>query len=130
MQCRALRWLVLGFTTLWFGVLVPVHNRGQIGLPGSECAARHDVASACHDATPSCHNTSGNSAGREHHESAPRPARACAVCYFIAGLDAPPPVTVIVTRLGFAGSTEVAAPQQPASVRITFPYHSRAPPAA
>jgi hypothetical protein len=105
MSRRALHWLVLSFATLWFGVLVPVHNRGQIGVAGSgECAS--GAALACHAPKPPCHKQSPH--------SAPQPARACAVCFFIAGLDAPPPVTVVETRLGPAGALDLPA--------LLFPY--------
>ena len=105
MSRRALRWLVLGFATLWFGVLVPVHNRGQIAVAGSGC----DSAPACHASRPPCH--------QQAPDPPARPTRACAVCYFIAGLDAPPPVTVVETLLGPAGTVDPPAPRAPVSVR-------------
>ena len=126
MPRRALHWLVLGFTTLWFGVLVPVHNRGEIGVPGGDghCAS-HPQATP----TPPCHASTAEPRNKgDLPDSAPRQRRTCAVCYFIAGLDAPPPVTVIVTRLGFAGTSELPAPQELPTAKVTLPFHSRAPP--
>ena len=120
MSRRALHWLVLGFATLWFGVLVPVHNRGQIAVAGS---GDGDAGVTAHcGAEQRCH--------RQSPASPPKPARACAVCFFIVGLDAPPPVTVVETRLGFAGSLEAAAPATPALLRITLACHIRGPPHA
>jgi hypothetical protein len=127
MPRRALHWLVLCFTTLWFGVLVPVHNRGEISLPGWAPAERTAAAHRCcpADTTPlpeqgpaPCHDPARSSGG------------ACAVCAFIATLDAPPPVTVVETRLGLAGTFEAPRPEAPTSVRVTLPFHSRAPPTA
>ena len=134
MSRRALHWLVLGFTTLWFGVLVPVHNRGEMAVAGAyDGCAEHDTAAApvraCHrvaDAPPAKHGHCPD----QGPDSAPRPGRACAVCFFIAGLDAPPPVSLIETRLGLVGVRDNAAPRELPAFRITLPFHSRAPPTA
>jgi hypothetical protein len=118
---RALHWLVLSFATLWFGVLVPVHNRGQIAVAGSGGCATGAIPS-CHSTKVPCH--------RQLPGSPAQPARACAVCFFIAGLDAPPPVTWVETRLGPAGELEVSAPHSPSAAVVTLTYHSRGPPTA
>ena len=120
MPRRPLHWLVLGFATLWFGVLVPVHNRGEIAVAGSGDSACSDDAPPCHATKRPCHGGLP--------DSTPRPARACAVCYFIAALDGPPPVSVVQTRLGLSGQLRPQAPQAVRAVRVTLPYHSRAPP--
>ena len=128
MSRRALHWIVLGFTTLWFGVLVPVHNRGEITLPGSgtHCAARADAlpVTRCHaaaDSLPSSENTPDPALAKKG---------ACAVCFFIAGLDTPAPVTQIETRLGLIGATDAPAPGDLPATRVLLPFHSRAPPVA
>ena len=126
MPRRALHWLVLCFATVWFGVLVPVHNRGEIRLPGaatSEAKPAPAPAGHCHATAPSegrppCHDPAGESGG------------SCAVCYFIAGLDAPPPVTLIEARLGLVGRNDAAPPRGLVAARLGLPFHSRGPPAA
>ena len=121
MRRRALHWLVLGFTTLWFAVLVPVHNRGEIRLPGFEAGDREATAHACCPSAPTrqtpCHTP-------------PQRSGTCAVCSFIATLDAPPPFTWVETQLGLAGVVDAPRPDELPAVRITLPFHSRAPPAA
>ena len=132
MSRRALHWLVLCFATVWFGVLVPVHNRGEIALPGGgpSVAARR----SCHAAPPARVAAGGRHCGDPRHCPQPErddcPTRACAVCFFVAGLDAPPPVTTIVTRLGAAGVLDLPPPVQLPTPRSVLPFHSRAPPAA
>ena len=130
MSRRALHWLVLCFTTLWFGVLVPVHNRGEITLGGSEAGCASHVAPAAN--VPHCHAVAAEPSKHGDPRSDPAPGRkaACAVCFFIAGLDAPPPVTLIETRLGFAGTTAAPAPRDLPAAGPILPFHSRAPPAA
>jgi hypothetical protein len=123
MRRRALHWLVLGFTTLWFGVLVPVHNRGEITLPGSDALLKARTAHAC------CAATSEPKPADPCHTPASR-SGTCAVCFFIATLDAPPPFTWVETRLGLAGVVDAARPDELPAARISLPFHSRAPPAA
>jgi hypothetical protein len=124
MRRRALHWLVLGFTTLWFGVLVPVHNRGEITLPGSGTFQADRTGHACCAATP------GPKRAEPCHAPAPARGGTCAVCSFIAALDAPPPFTWVETRLGLAGTVDASRPDDPPAARRALPFHSRAPPAA
>lgn len=54
----------------------------------------------------------------------------CAVCHFIAGLQAPPPVTVAPTRLGFL---RTLPPDEALSVPLrhaALPFHGLDPPLA
>src|SRR3954468_19055953 len=101
MSSRLLRWMVLGFTCLWFGVLLPVHQRGQIQLPGS--AARVGACARCGRPEAPAHKG-------EPAKSAPKDPGNCAVCHFIAGLNVPPPVTVYVVRLGLTNVIPVERP--------------------
>jgi hypothetical protein len=128
MSRRGLHWLVLGFTTLWFGVLVPVHNRGEIALAGnsSHCAGRTDPSPATH-----CHAAADPiPSGEKNPDRGPPAKGACAVCFFIAGLDTPAPVTQIETRLGLIGATDAPAPEDLPAARVMLSFHSRAPPVA
>ena len=126
MRRRPLHWLVLCFATLWFGVLVPVHNRGEIAVAGGRPTALDAAKSHCHSA-PAAESDVG---GSQCPEKKPCPARACAVCFFVAGLDAPPPISVVVTRLGAAGVLDLPPPAELPAARVTLPFHSRAPPLA
>ena len=120
MPRRALHWLVLCFTTLWFGVLVPVHNRGEIKLPAATARAGHD----CCRAAPDEQRKKGAP------DPTPRSDGGCAVCFFIAGLDVAPPVTVAPVRLGLAGVAPAEVFPIAPAVRRALAFHSRAPPAA
>ena len=116
MDSRFLRWMVLGFTCLWFGVLVPVHQRGQIQLPGRAPTA----------GTPPAH-CSKMAAGSACHkqpapqEDAPASTGNCAVCHYILGIHTPPPVTTYVARLGLTNDA-------PAEVRVVVPLRHAAMP--
>jgi hypothetical protein len=120
MHFRLLRWLVLGFACLWLGVLVPVHQRGIIQLPGGKNSATA-AAMPCH-----------GKCGKTKPSTAPTPAQRenCAVCHFILGLHLPPPVTIYVAPLGVVESLNVE--QSPAILRrhSALPFHGLDPPAA
>jgi hypothetical protein len=97
MRSLALRWLVLLFTGAWFGVLVPMHQRGAIQLPGApaSCCAHRDVADrACHKGPSKSDAPAKNGSGN------------CAVCYFVATLDLPASVMLDVPPLGPAEPVE------------------------
>ncbi len=68
---RAFRIALLLIETLWFSVLVPGHTRGQIALPGAP-------AKTCCE--------------KPNHAM---PVKSCAMCYFIATLDVPPPIVFV-----------------------------------
>jgi hypothetical protein len=113
--------MVLGFTCLWFGVLLPVHQRGQIQLPGS--AAR---VSAC----ARCVRTDTPSHKGEPARNTPKDRGNCAVCHFIAGLNVPPPVTVYVARLGLTNVMPVERPAVVPARHPALPFHGLDPPIA
>ena len=119
--------LVLGFACLWFGMLVPVHQRGQVQLPGPSGAEQASAASGARcnrtDAEAPCRKNRSEEGGGESE-----PGR-CAVCQFIIGLHAPPPVTVVEASLGLLGTlspepARVAPHRHPA-----LPFHGLDPPA-
>jgi hypothetical protein len=117
--------MVLGFACLWFGMLVPVHQRGQIQLPGSDNGASTVGISHCNRPDAPCHR---KAAAGKPQPNAPVNRENCAVCHFILGLHAPPPVTWYVERLGLV---EVLAAQRHAAVphcAAILPFHGRAPP--
>jgi hypothetical protein len=122
-----LRWLVLCFACVWFGMLVPVHQRGQITLPGTGAPASGERQSHCSraaDPSSPCHKR-GQKPGEKQ---APAQPGSCAVCHFIAGLHAPPPVVSVEARLGLlenlpAEDRAVAPLRHPA-----LPFHGLDPP--
>lgn len=131
MPRRAINWLVLGFAALWFNVVLPVHKRGQITLGGSGAS---DSASVSHQASHPCCPTKlakpTPAPGTGHcPDSESRPAD-CAVCFFMAGLSTPPPVTVVERRLDHVGERPLVAHPAPCVPRFALPLNSRAPPLA
>ena len=124
MTSRLTRFLVLGFACLWFGMLVPIHQRGQIQLPGG----KSEAAPARH-----CKSADGHCAKKTQQPDQQKDTDDnrdnCAVCHFVAGLHAPPPVTVVETRLGLVRDLPVdhdfAAPPRHAAL----PFHGLDPPA-
>jgi hypothetical protein len=129
MASRRFRLFVLGFVCLWFGMLVPVHQRGQIKLPGSERA--RDAAPAGHcsrasDPNSACHKQ--RQGGRE--QDSPARGGDCAVCHFIAGLHAPPPAVVAEARLGFVEVLPADAPVILPLRHPALPFHGLDPPRA
>jgi hypothetical protein len=125
MRHRAINWLVLGFAALWFNVVLPVHKRGQITLGGPPESRSHGC---CKTAAPA---TTNAAAANKGHCPVPgsRPSP-CAVCFYMAGLCTPPPVTVVERRLGYAGERPLVEPAVTAPSRILLPLNSRAPPPA
>ena len=123
MTSRWLRWAVLCFAALWFNVVVPVHTRGQIKLPGAAPGHAH----AC-CATSAAHDTNGH---RPHCPDPGSDSRGpCAVCFFMAALDTPPPVTVIVHRGEYVEDARIVVPTLPHLPRTALPLSNRGPPAA
>jgi hypothetical protein len=120
MRRRAIHWLVLGFAALWFNVVLPVHKRGQITLGAAPGGASH----ACCKTTPS-HPPNGRCP-----VPGQRPSGPCAVCFFMAGLCTPPPVTVVERRLEYAGQSRTVAPPALHAARFPLALNSRAPPLA
>jgi hypothetical protein len=122
MDSRFTRWLVLGFACLWFGMLVPIHQRGQIQLPGASA----EMSRAKHCNKPNGHCKKSEQPDKQEGEGKDRDN--CAVCHFIAGLHAPPPVTVVETRLGLVRDVPLdhafVAPLRHAAL----PFHGLDPP--
>jgi hypothetical protein len=129
MSRRAIHWIVVCFTLTWFGVLVPVHNRGQIAPFGTGVGTCTDQVAAHHACCPTQRHR-GDGATPAEAGGPAEPDKPCAVCYFIAALDTPPPPTFISTRFILAGSSPVAPYAAPVAARPSLSLHSRAPPIA
>jgi hypothetical protein len=125
MSSPLLRWSVLAFACLWFGMLVPVHQRGQIQLPGG----RADAASAVHCKGADGHcNKKTKPAGKQ--DGTPKGRENCAVCHFVAGLHAPPPVTAVEARLGLVRDMPAEHAVVVMLRHAALPFHGLDPPAA
>jgi hypothetical protein len=131
MDSRLLRWLVLGFACLWFGMLVPIHQRGQIQLPGSKAQAA-ELATQCArtpDGAAHCHKPPHEQTGQ------PQPAKQdgdkpenCAVCHYILGLHIPPPVMFEVAPLGLLRERVAEEPAVAPVRHAALPFHGLDPP--
>jgi hypothetical protein len=109
---------MLAFTCVWFGMLVPVHQRGQIQLPGGRVAKAAEPR-ACH-----------GKCGKTKQPAAPASRENCAVCHFILGLHAPPPVTIYVERLGLLESRPAELIASIPLRHAALPFHGLDPPSA
>lgn len=117
---RPLRVIMLAGLCLWFGVIVPGHQRGRITLPGSRPSAM--VACQAMATSHSCHNGADPRGGDD-------PSAPCAVCMLIATLDAPPVADLTAPKAELVELLIVLAPQRPATCPRTSTHLGRAPPA-
>lgn len=128
MHSKTFRILFLSFLCLWFGVIVPGHERGQIKLPGTP-----DVS-----AVKSCCAMRGGSLVMMDFTSdpdrKPKPTREdqkrCAMCQLIATLQVAHPPRLILFKMGLLAITP---PQR--SMGVSHPAYcgsicGRAPPVA
>ena len=120
-------WVLL-WAAIWFGLVVPFHQRGQIGLPGQRSGTGSPAASCCARAE-------GEAAPAGCHESRKtKPARpspgTCAVCFMVAQLDVPPAVTEAPVALDTLEILNENTPLSPSLARGYEPYLGRAPPCA
>jgi hypothetical protein len=127
MSSPLLRWFVLGFACLWFGMLVPVHQRGMIQLPGAADARGLSHCNRGEERTASCckTQTKQNGGGK-----APVTQGNCAVCHFIAGLHAPPPVTMYIAQLGLLRDQPLTFLSIAPLRHAALPFHGLDPPRA
>lgn len=106
-----------------FNVLVPLHTRGAITLPGTTVAAARAGGGEQLRSAGCCASSDG---GREKPTPADR--RACAVCKFVATLTpaTPPPVPDWVIVL--LEVERAIVPVVPDLVPVRSPRESRGPP--
>jgi hypothetical protein len=112
MHSRAFRILLLALIAVWYGAVLPGHQRGVVQLPGGG---------------------GGGDACCEHDGSAPEPAqspRTCAVCFYMAALDVAAPPDLGIAPLGATDAQPDAVVSTPLDVRLIATYHGRAPPLA
>ena len=126
MSSRLLRWVVIAFTCMWFGVLVPAHTRGQIKLAGSRSAA---VKSPDADACNRCLTKSAPAnAGKPESPQPPVDTSDCAVCHLILGLHTPPPVTTYEVYLGLVRRLPIDHGEIVPLRHTALPFHGLDPP--
>jgi hypothetical protein len=106
---------LLIFFAAWFGVVMPVHRRGVVRLPGAAAYAK-----SCCGPSRSPHE------GSKPKSSDPL----CAVCHFLATLDRPAAVGVDVPPLGLAEELRLPAPAKAPVVERVAVNFERGPPVA
>jgi len=114
MRSCGLRIAMLAFVVVWFGVLLPVHTRGQVPLLGDcpQCKV--------------CHRCDRNSCPQPQVPARPK---SCAICYLIATLDLPPALIIYVPE---ASAGQIASPvllEQLSSQSAARTCSERGPPA-
>lgn len=94
LQSESLRWLVLAWVLLFFGLIVPGHRRGivQLSTHGSPASPLADGA-----AKPFCPLCTSTSTDPDTKPDPTAPIN-CAICHLKAQLDTPPPFILIPTR--------------------------------
>ena len=119
------KYALLAVLAIWFGAIVPGHQRGVIQLPGQGGAADKCciVRLGKHDPeTPSRRNDSAPAPARD-------PAKNCAICVFTATLDAPTQPLLAPMPTQVLLPTPRIEPQRCAPQSTAIIHHSRAPPA-
>ncbi|MDH3583217.1 MAG: hypothetical protein OER86_03290 [Phycisphaerae bacterium] len=122
MRSPRLRLAVLLWLGWWFGWMVPAHQRGFVTLDPQPAGDRSHATKAC------CAPVSPAS-DQDPASKFPDPASRCALCFLVATLDVPPPVTWfqppvdLLTTLTWTGPTDLILALTPSTRR------GRAPPA-
>ena len=122
MRRKPFNLLLIAFQLVWYGAVVPGHTRGQVALP--DYGGRAPSA----DAAPACPLCAGGGAPKK--QGGGDPVRHCAVCFFAAHLDVPPPVVLIHPPLCRAEQARPAIAERCDLEPPPARYRSRAPPAA
>ena len=94
MRSRSLRILLIGIFSLWFGIIVPGHERGAIRVAGADANEAGD--GSCHTVKKSaCDHcpTQSVPSGDQPAKAPSDPSQHCAICKFIGVLDAPTIIT-------------------------------------
>lgn len=116
---------------VWFGVVVPGHERGQIVLPGYEAPRHCGTTSASQTASSASTPSTCCPVSRPDGDSEPdSPVQRCAICYIVATLTVPPPIDLAPQPTDRVGRVAMARPDRPVSAPAILSYHGRAPPTA
>jgi hypothetical protein len=127
MRSRSLRILLLGVFSLWFGVIVPGHERGAIRMPGTEPKAAAGEPT-CHT-QKNCQHCPTTGQPLTPSDNAPAdPSSHCAICHFIGVLDAPVALTFTIPEAELLASLPPTAYQSIAGVAVLSVDRGRGPP--
>jgi hypothetical protein len=91
MRRRSVRILLVAFTLVWFGAVVPGHQRGCIVLGST--TSPDEASKATVAQVPSCHRP--RQAADTSHQKVPPKKALCAICVFASTIEAPPPADVL-----------------------------------
>jgi hypothetical protein len=121
-QNRTFRVVLLCWSAVWFGAVVPGHQRGVIRLSGAAetCSVQRQL--------PPCHQRKLPKPGSEAPK-APGPGN-CAICLHLSTLATPPPIDCGLTYLGPCRAVPAPEPELADSRRIILPFDERGPPLA
>jgi hypothetical protein len=119
MRNRFLHIGFLAFFGLWFGLVLPGHQRGIVLLPGVTPVASSSAATTL---APPCHDSSTPA-------NKPISSKGCAVCFHMAMLDVPVFINHHFDELYAQHFTQPIAPKFVLSVEQSRTKSCRAPPA-
>jgi len=123
MRSRSLRILLLAVFSLWFGVIVPGHERGAICVPGADT----DSSKSCHaeKTCGSCHETPADS---QTPADDPNPSSHCAICHLIGVLDAPTTIHFVIPEAELLACLPLPSCDGIAAVALLSTHRDRGPP--
>lgn len=132
MRSRSLRILLIGIFSLWFGIIVPGHERGAIRVAGANTnatgdASCHTVAKSTCDHCPT--QSSHSSQSSDQPVKAPAdPSQHCAICKFIGLLDAPIVIQFELPTVELMGMLDPPALRSIAALSVLSIDRGRGPP--
>ena len=121
------RWFhktMLAAAVLWFGMVLPGHERGAIRVPGAQ--SKSADTTACERTC--CHRTSSNPDERGIPESPIDSGGDCAVCHLIGTLDTPTPPILAPVQADLIALVATAPTRSVATIESPFRHSGRAPP--
>jgi hypothetical protein len=124
MRSRPARIFLLAFTLVWFGAVVPGHQRGCITLASSQ--PPDDASKSPQVAVPSCHRPRTSSEAAQ--KKSPTKRAACAICCFASTIDTPPPADIVPRPTATVTVQEWDTPHS-ALLVPTHRFNARGPPA-
>lgn len=130
MQSKNLRILLLAIFGLWFGIIVPGHERGVITVPGFKPACH---GTSCDDVQAdaakarACGDCPTDSRSKESQRER---ARHCAVCQSVGVLGTPVVILFAPATVELIGCLPLPAYQSVAGIDLSDLTRSRGPPAS
>ena len=129
MRSRSLRILLIGIFSLWFGIIVPGHERGAIRVAGADAneaadGSCHTVKKSACDHCPTQSVPSGDQPAKVPSD----PSQHCAICKFIGVLDAPTVIQFALPTVELMGILDPPALTSIASLSVLSIDRGRGPP--